>query len=52
VLPKLVDAYRTGEGVAVEGADAVEAQGTSTGRGWWARSPPSTSRRSPMCTRS
>ncbi len=27
VLPKLVDAYRTGEGVAVEGADAVEAQG-------------------------
>lgn len=27
VLPKLVEAYRTGEGVAVEGADAVEAQG-------------------------
>ena len=27
VLPKLVDAYRTGEDVAVEGADAVEAQG-------------------------
>jgi 2-polyprenyl-3-methyl-5-hydroxy-6-metoxy-1,4-benzoquinol methylase len=27
VLPKLVDAYRTGEGVAAEGADAVEAQG-------------------------
>ena len=27
VLPKLVDAYRTGEGVAVEGPDAVEAQG-------------------------
>ena len=27
VLPKLVDAYRTGDGVAVEGADAVEAQG-------------------------
>jgi 2-polyprenyl-3-methyl-5-hydroxy-6-metoxy-1,4-benzoquinol methylase len=27
VLPKLVDAYRTGAGVAVEGADAVEAQG-------------------------
>ncbi len=26
-LPKLVAAYRTGEGVAVEGADAVEAQG-------------------------
>jgi 2-polyprenyl-3-methyl-5-hydroxy-6-metoxy-1,4-benzoquinol methylase len=27
VLPKLVDAYRTGEGVTVEGPDAVEAQG-------------------------
>jgi hypothetical protein len=27
VLPKLVDAYRTGEGVVVDGADAVEAQG-------------------------
>ena len=27
VLPKLVDAYRTGEGVAVEGADDVEAHG-------------------------
>jgi hypothetical protein len=27
VLPKLVDSYRTGEDVAVEGADAVEAQG-------------------------
>lgn len=27
VLPKLVNAYRTGEGVAVEGPDAVEAQG-------------------------
>jgi hypothetical protein len=26
-LPKLVEAYRTGEGVAVEGADATEAQG-------------------------
>jgi 2-polyprenyl-3-methyl-5-hydroxy-6-metoxy-1,4-benzoquinol methylase len=27
VLPKLVDAYRTGEGLTIEGADAVEAQG-------------------------
>jgi 2-polyprenyl-3-methyl-5-hydroxy-6-metoxy-1,4-benzoquinol methylase len=27
VLPKLVEAYRTGEGLAVEGADATEAQG-------------------------
>jgi 2-polyprenyl-3-methyl-5-hydroxy-6-metoxy-1,4-benzoquinol methylase len=27
VLPTLVDAYRTGDGVAVEGPDAVEAQG-------------------------
>src|SRR4029453_7257653 len=27
VLPTLVDAYRTGSGVAVEGPDAVEAQG-------------------------
>lgn len=27
VLPRLVEAYRTGEGVAVAGADAVEAQG-------------------------
>jgi 2-polyprenyl-3-methyl-5-hydroxy-6-metoxy-1,4-benzoquinol methylase len=27
VLPKLVDAYRSGEGVAIKGADAVEAQG-------------------------
>lgn len=27
VLPKLVDAYRTGDGVAVEGVDATEAQG-------------------------
>ena len=27
VLPTLVDAYRTGEGVSIEGADAIEAQG-------------------------
>ena len=27
VLPKLVDAYRTGDGVAVEAAEAIEAQG-------------------------
>lgn len=27
VLPRLVDAYRTGEGLTVEGPDAVEAQG-------------------------
>jgi 2-polyprenyl-3-methyl-5-hydroxy-6-metoxy-1,4-benzoquinol methylase len=27
VLPKIVEAYRTGEGVAVEGVDATEAQG-------------------------
>lgn len=26
-LPRLVDAYRTGDGVAIEGPDAVEAQG-------------------------
>jgi len=52
VLPKLVDAYRTGEGVAVEGATMSRHRGTSTGPGWWARSPPNTSQRSPTCTRS
>ena len=37
VLPALVGAYRTGEGVAIEGADAVEAQGDFN-RPWLVRS--------------
>ena len=52
VLPKLVDAYRTGEGVAVEEGRRSRRRGTSTDPGWWARSPPSTSHGFPTCTRS
>lgn len=37
VLPKLVDAYRTGDGLLVEGADAREAQGDFN-RPWLVRS--------------
>lgn len=37
VLPKLVEAYRSGEGLTVEGADAIEAQGDFN-RPWLVRS--------------